>query len=129
MRMPCSSNVSTGFVGVLTGLWFLAGCAEQPMEPQPALVAYTFSEEQRQQLQPDVRALLATIEDGTLAGADASPFAATLASFPDIFKGKSFTTYNFTVAVKDGEGAVCIRVRVQNKFNRVVTCVVAEPCW
>lgn len=118
-------------VVALVSLVTLTGCGEQPMTPQKPLVDITITDQMRTALDDGVRQILEKIEDGSLPGADALEFQATLDKASSIEKGAKTIRYLFAADGYRGylEGHPVIFVTVQRKFGRIVQCGAAVPCW
>lgn len=108
------------------------GCGakeETRIEPSPALVAHELSEATREGLEPGWRTILEKIEDGSLVGADASPYQATLETATKVDNSSKLISYTLSIdgTLGDLEGHAILFVRVQKKFNHVIHCGIAVP--
>ena len=114
----------------------LPGCAqnEQKMPPEAALIDSLKEPVDRTTLAPHTLHLLEETEQGRLAGADSTKYAAELAKADEIQKGKQLTRYLFFLddyreKGSGHEGHPVLYIQVQNKFGHIVQCGVTIPCW
>ncbi len=116
--------------------FLLSGCDqnEQKMTPEAALIDSLKQPVDRSILAPHTLHLLEEIEQGRLAGADSTKYAAELAKADEIRKGKQLTRYVFFLddyreTGSGHEGHPVLYIQVQKKFGHIVQCGVTIPTW